>query len=123
MALFAKISEDNSILEVLSVNDEVLTDENGTMSEQKGIDFLTSIYGHTNWKQTFLDGSLRKNFAFVGSEYSPELDAFIPFKPWESWVLDTNTVKWIAPLPYPLDGREYVWDEANNNWKFPDTVI
>lgn len=60
--------------------------------------------------------ALRKNFAGIGFIYDREKDAFIPPKPFESWVLDDNTCQWVAPVQKPVDGNEYVWDEENLTW-------
>ena len=63
------------------------------------------------------DGTpLRKNFAGVGFTYDAEKDAFIPRKPFQSWVLDDDTCLWKAPVDYPDDGQEYIWNEGMTNW-------
>jgi hypothetical protein len=59
---------------------------------------------------------LRKNFAGVGYTYDEVLDAFIPPKVFNSWVLDETTCFWKAPIEYPQDGQSYIWDEANLQW-------
>ena len=59
---------------------------------------------------------LRKNFAGMGYSYDRERDAFIPPKPYESWVLHEETCLWEAPVAYPADGGRYVWDEAAQAW-------
>ena len=59
---------------------------------------------------------LRKNYAGIGFTYDKERDAFIPPKPFPSWVLNENTCLWDAPIPYPQDGKRYQWDEATLNW-------
>jgi hypothetical protein len=60
--------------------------------------------------------ALRKNYAGIGYSYDKQLDAFIPPQPFSSWVLDGDTCLWQAPVPYPTDGKVYVWDEANGSW-------
>jgi hypothetical protein len=69
------------------------------------------------WKQTSYSGSFRKSFAGIGYTYNADLDAFIPPKPYPSWVLDEATCKWQAPVPMPEDGEMYEWDEAAGEWK------
>lgn len=59
---------------------------------------------------------LRKNYAGIGYTYSETLDAFIPPKPYPSWVLNEQTCLWEAPVPYPNDGKFYVWDEQTLSW-------
>lgn len=60
---------------------------------------------------------LRKNYAHVGGTYDAVRDAFIPPKHYPSWVLNEETCLWDAPVPYPTDGKRYVWDEPTINWK------
>jgi hypothetical protein len=60
--------------------------------------------------------ALRKNFASVGYIYNEELDMFHPPRPYDTWVLDTETGTWQAPVAYPTDGKLYQWDPAANQW-------
>lgn len=60
---------------------------------------------------------LRKNYAGIGYSYDRTKDAFIPPKPFASWVLDDETCLWNAPTPMPTDGKMYQWDEATTAWK------
>lgn len=59
---------------------------------------------------------LRKNYAGIGYSYDKAKDAFIPPKPYASWILDDATCLWNAPVPMPTDGKPYQWDEAAGNW-------
>jgi hypothetical protein len=59
---------------------------------------------------------LRKNFAGLGFTYDAQRDAFIPPKPFNSWLLDEETCLWNAPVPMPTDGKPYKWDEATTSW-------
>lgn len=59
---------------------------------------------------------LRKNFAGIGYTYDKTRDAFIPPKPYASWVLDENTCQWDSPVPRPNDEKEYQWDEVSQSW-------
>jgi hypothetical protein len=88
----------------------------------------TGIFGDPNqWIQTsynthggqhLLGGTpLRKNFAGVGFVYDPALDAFYPPQPYPSWLLDSETCFWHAPVAQPQDGKYYTWDESIENWK------
>jgi len=67
------------------------------------------------WLETFTDGT-RVNRAGKGYTYDADRDAFIPPKPFESWVLDETTCLWEAPVPMPDDGQRYVWDESAGEW-------
>lgn len=59
---------------------------------------------------------LRKNYAGIGYSYDHVRDAFIPPKPYASWVLNEETCLWDAPIPYPTDGKIYRWDENTQQW-------
>lgn len=117
MAHFAKLDENNVVLEVHCVhNNELLV--NGVESEAQGIAFLVMWSGgYPFWKQTSYNGTLRKNYAGVGYSYDPQRDAFISPQPYASWTLDESTCQWIAPVPYPTDSNRYAWDEENASWK------
>lgn len=60
--------------------------------------------------------ALRKNYAGIGFTYDAALDAFIPPKSYPSWILNTQTCLWEAPIPYPNDGNRYVWNEQSQSW-------
>lgn len=60
--------------------------------------------------------ALRKNYAGIGFTYDRTRDAFIPPKPYASWVLNETTCLWDSPVPYPTDGKRYMWDEATTSW-------
>ena len=116
MAHFAKLDENNVVLEVHVVHNNELLDENGVEQEQKGIDFLINwSNGYLAWKQTSYNGSFRKNYAGIGYTYDPQHDAFIPPKPFPSWLLNADA-QWEAPVAMPTDGQMYSWDEENINW-------
>jgi hypothetical protein len=115
MAHFAKLDENNNVLAVHVVNNDVITID-GVESEQAGIDFLTGLHGHTLWKQTSYNGTIRKNYAGIGYTYDTGRDAFIPPKLYSSWVLDEATCQWKAPVAYPTDGKTYGWFELNQQW-------
>jgi hypothetical protein len=115
MAHFAELDHNNIVAQVVVVNNNELMD-NGVESENKGINFLTSLFGHNRWKQTSYNGKIRKNYAGIGYSYSTELDAFIAPQPFASWTLDNNTCQWKAPVDYPSDGQIYRWDESSQSW-------
>lgn len=60
--------------------------------------------------------ALRKNYAGIGFSYDALLDAFIPPKPFASWILNEETCLWESLVAYPTDGERYIWDEATTNW-------
>ena len=116
MATFAKIGLNSKVIESLSVHNDVLKDANGMEQEALGIDFLTKLTGWAIWRQTSYNNNMRKNHAGIGYSYDEERDAFIPPKPYPSWLLDENTCLWDSPIPYPDDGNRYEWNESNQSW-------
>ena len=59
---------------------------------------------------------MRKNFAGSGYTYDSQRDAFIPPKPFDSWVLNEETCLWQSPVPYPSDDNLYEWNEETQSW-------
>jgi hypothetical protein len=131
MASFAKIGLNGKVIEVQSVVNEVLHDANGIEQESIGIDFLTKLTGWAIWKQTSYNtiggvhssGGIpfRKNHAAIGYTYDEDRDAFIPKKPFNSWVLNEDTCLWNAPINLPTEELEenqyYSWNESIINWE------
>jgi hypothetical protein len=92
MAHFAKLDENNIVLEVHVVNNEALDASN---EEASGIAFLTEWSGgYSNWKQTSYSGSFRKNYAAVGYKYDPVRDAFITHKCHDEATINEDTCQW-----------------------------
>jgi len=114
MAHFCRL-ENNVVTQVIVVSNQDILDENGQESEQKGIDFCSNLLGGT-WKQTSYNGRIRKNYAGVGYTYDEGRDAFIPPKPYASWVLDQDKAQWKAPVDYPTDEGRFTWNEATTSW-------
>lgn len=136
MAHWAQIDENNIVVQVL------VTDNNDPNGDE-GYQFLLDNFGGT-WLQTsyntignvHLEGGtpFRKNFAGIGFTYDEGKDAFIPPKPYNSWILDEETCDWVAPIPKPADGiienfeitnpdelpegfKIYHWNEDIVNWE------
>lgn len=140
MAHFAKLDSNNVVTEIHVVKNDVITDSDGNEQEQLGIDFLNNLYKKDNvvWKKTSYNtknnkhyyenesGELiesddqskayRKNYAAIGGTYDATRDAFIPPKPYESWILNEETCTWDAPIEYPNDGKRYEWNGSSNSW-------
>lgn len=116
MAHFAKLDENNVVLSVNVVNNEVIDNLSFPESEPIGVQFLTDLYGYPLWKQTSYSAGFRKNYAGIGFVYDSTLDAFIPPKHYPSWLLNTSTCQWEAPIAYPNDGELYVWNENALVW-------
>jgi hypothetical protein len=131
MASFAKIGLNSKVIEVLSVNNEVLKDANGIEQENIGIDFLTKLTGYPLWIQTSYNTHggvhdnggtpLRKNHAGIGYTYDETRNAFIPKKPYNSWILNEDTCLWESPISMPTEQLEnnqyYSWNESIINWE------
>ena len=122
MAHFAKLGIGNIIEKIEVVSNDIAT------TEQAGIDFLNNLYNTNDvWKQTsyntkggvhLLGGTpFRKNFAGIGWKYEQYKDAFIPPKPFQSWILNETTCLWEAPVSYPDDNNIYTWNETNKTWE------
>jgi hypothetical protein len=117
MACFAEINSENIVTQVIAVNDEVVGNKAFPETDQIGIDFCRSLFGQqTNWKQTSPEGAFRKHYAGIGFAYNPALDAFIPPKPYNSWMLNPVECTWECPVEMPSDGKSYRWDEDSINW-------
>jgi len=121
MAHFAKLGIGSKVERIEVVSNDVAT------TEQAGVDFLNNLYGTNDvWKQTSyntiggvhkLGGTpFRKNYAGVGFKYDQTKDAFIPPKPFQSWILNETSCIWEAPVAKPDDGQSYDWNETNQTW-------
>ena len=91
MAHFAQIDKNNIVTQVIVVSDVDTCNFEGYEDEKIGQEFLKNLYGqHTRWIKTSYNPTIRKNYAGIGYTYNEELDAFIPPKPYESWLFDEN---------------------------------
>ena len=102
MSHFAKLDNNNIVQEVIVADQQFIN---------------TGVVGDVfRWVQTSYNGNFRKNFAGIGYKYDRIRDAFIPPQPYLSWVLNEETCRWEAPIPYPDDGQLYSWDESTKSW-------
>jgi hypothetical protein len=117
MAHFAKIGTGNIVETVISIHNSLITDSNGIEQEQIGVDFINTLYNTNDvWKQTSYNNNIRKKYACIGDTYDETRDAFIPPKPYNSWVLNEDTCLWNAPVAYPQDDNYYKWNEETKSW-------
>lgn len=109
MAHYAFLDSNDFVVEVIVGIDE--------SQDIDGIDPETWYGNFRKMKclRTSYNGKIRKNFAGIGYKYDKDLDAFIPPKPYRSWILDNNCL-WTPPIPYPNDDKEYVWNEELGEW-------
>jgi len=122
MAYFAKLGTGNIVEQVISINNSVIIDVNGIEQEKLGVDFINKIYNTRDvWKQTSYNKTFRKNFAGIDYIYDETRDAFIPPKPFNSWILNESTCLWEAPVDKPTEELEnnqyYSWNESIINWE------
>lgn len=110
MAHYAFLNEDNIVVEVITGIDET------EIIEGKQPEIWYSEFRGKRCIRTSYNANIRKNFAGIGYQYNEQLDAFIPPKPFDSWVLNEETAQWEAPIAYPADGVIYKWDEATLDW-------
>lgn len=128
MAHFAQIDGNNVVTQVIVVANKDTADANGVEKEYIGAAFCEKLFGGT-WKQTSYNGNIRKNYAGIGYTYNADIDAFVPPKPFASWVLNNDTAQWEAPTPMPEDAgtgeppKMYSWDEATTSWKEMETAL
>ena len=120
MAHFCQIDENNVVTQVIVVANEDTSDTNGVEVEEIGVAFCKKLLGaETNWKQTSYNNNFRVRYAGISYTYNEELDAFIPPKPWPSFVLNNTTADWQSPLGAAPELTEeeiasrsfYRWDE------------
>ena len=121
MSHFAKI--ENNIVTFVTVGRQEDDGKEQELCERTGDTYRQTSY-NTRGGVHYTDGepsadqtkALRKNYAGVGYTFDEERDAFIPPKPYPSWLLDEDTCLWEAPVEYPTDGGMYTWDEATLSW-------
>ncbi len=111
MAHYAEIDQNNIVIRVVVIANE---DE---PTEQAGIEFCQNLFGGGRWLKTSYNDSIRVHFAGIGYLYDQFRDAFIPPRPYESWILDEQNCVWQAPSPYPTDGQTYIWDDYTRSWR------
>jgi len=114
MAHFVRI-ENGVVVQGIVVSDKDTADEHGVEKEDIGIAFCSNLLGGT-WKQTSYNARIRKNYAGIGYTYDETLDAFVPPKPFASWLLDTDKAQWKAPVDYPTDEGRFTWNEEKQSW-------
>ena len=121
MAHFCRLDENNVVTQVIVVGNKDTADAAGVEKEYIGAAFCERLFGGT-WKQTSYNGNIRKNYAGIGYTFDAGRDAFIPPKPYNSWVLVEETCQWKAPVDMPADAgtgeppKRYTWDEATTSW-------
>ena len=115
MAHYAQLDSNNVVTQVIVIDNKDTADANGVEKEYIGAAFCERLFGGT-WKQTSYNGNIRKNYAGIGYTFDSTRDAFIPPKPYASWVLVEETCQWKAPVDMPTDDKKYSWNEETTSW-------
>lgn len=125
MAHYAFLDENNVVTEVIVGKNEGNFDWEqqygsfrGQTCKRTSYNTRGGVYYDPETNQPAADQSkaFRKNYAGIGFTYDSQRDAFIPPKPFNSWLLNEQTCWWEAPVPYPSDGKRYVWNEETLSW-------
>jgi hypothetical protein len=118
MAHYALLDRNNVVVQVITGNDEnegiydwelFYTQETRLIAKRTSYNTQAGL--HTQGGTPF-----RKNYAGIGYTYDPVRDAFIPPKPYPSWILNEQTCLWDSPVAMPQDGNRYQWNEETTSW-------
>jgi hypothetical protein len=114
MAHYAYLDENNIVVAVT-----VGKDENEIIDglDTENYYALNTPYRVKRTSYNAFHNGFRKNYAGIGYTYDDNLDAFIPPRIFNSWILNSETCQWEAPVPYPQDGQEYRWNETDLIWE------
>ncbi len=126
MAHFSELDENNIVKQTIVVSNQDTSDLNGVEVEEIGIAFCKKLFGaNTKWKQTSYNNNFRCRYASPGMTYNEEYDVFLNPQPYSSWILNTDTYEWEAPVSQPEITEEqkenfyyYEWNETNLSWDF-----
>jgi hypothetical protein len=125
MAHFAELDVLKRVIRVLALDDKDTQDKNGNEVESVGAKYLHDGFGGTWLRTSYNTGGgvheaggtpFRKNYAGIGFTYDTGRDAFIPPKPFDSWVLNEDTCQYDPPVECPDDGNRYIWNEDTTSW-------
>ena len=120
MAHFAQIDSNNIVTQVLVIEQDVV--DTGLFGEPSS--FVQTSYNTHGGVHTLGGTPLRKNYAGIGYKYDEKLNAFIPPKPFESWILDENSCQYFAPIPFPEgEQKTYFWNEEKKQWDEQNFIL
>ena len=117
MAHWAELDENNIVTRVLVGSNEDPDEGYQWLIDNLGGTWVKTSYNTQGGVHSLGGTPLRKNYAGIGYSYDADRDAFIPPKPFNSWLLNEDTCLWDAPTPYPTDGKMYRWVEEDLNWQ------
>jgi hypothetical protein len=112
MTHFARV-QDGTVTEVIVIEQDMI--DTGLWGPPQ--EWIQTSYNTHAGVHTQGGTPLRKNYAGIGYSYDDELDAFVPPKPFNSWILNEDTCQWKAPIDYPNDGNAYIWNEDVQQWE------
>ena len=117
MAHCAELDENNVVTRVLVGSNEDPDEGYQWLIDNLGGTWVKTSYNTQGGVHSLGGTPLRKNYAGIGYSYDADRDAFIPPKPFNSWLLNEDTCLWEAPTPYPTYGEMYRWVEEDLNWQ------
>ena len=127
MAHFAQLDENNIVTQVLVVGNDDIQNLPFPESEPLGVAFLQNLIPGTMWKQTSYNHNFRFRYASIGWTFHPECGehgGFAAPAEYDYFVFDEITCSWIPPVPYPVDGFDYYWNDVTRSWtKVPTTTV
>jgi len=120
MAHYAYLNDQNIVTDVIvGKNDDLelqYSNFRGQPCKRTSFNTIGGIHYTNNEPSEDQSKSFRKNYAGIGYTYDESRDAFIPAKPFNSWILNETTCLWEAPVEYPDDGQPYYWNEETQTW-------
>lgn len=129
MAHFAKLDENNLVVFVTVGRQEddgkelELQQRTGDVYKQTSYNTKAGVhYNQEGQPSADQSKAFRYNFAGIGFTYDEQRDAFIPPRPFGSWVLDESTCQWVAPVEYPTDGSTYSWNDNSVQWELTNSA-
>jgi len=114
---WAELDENNIVTRVLVGSNDDPDEGYQWLIDNLGGTWVRTSYNTQGGVHSLGGTPLRKNYAGIGYSYDATRDAFIPPKPFNSWLLNEDTCLWEAPTPYPTDGEMYRWVEEDLNWQ------
>jgi len=127
MSHYAQLDENNMIVFVIAAKsdhkEDEFTESTGNVWKQTSYNTYGGVHYTDGEPSADQSKALRFNYAGIGFTYDADRDAFIPPTPYPSWVLDEATCLWVAPIDYPANGGQYVWDEEAGDWVSADETL
>lgn len=119
MAHFAELNEKNLVINVIPASDEFELNGEELNQQVTGNVWKRTSYNTVNGHHTNNGTPFRGNYAAIGFIYNEVLDAFIPPKPFNSWILNESIFNWVPPIPVPDASPTWMWDENTQSWIEP----